>query len=155
MGSRLLPALVVAAVLLTGCGDERGATAPPADPPSDSGTAAGWSQVAIVTGTAAGGLVSTRVVPVDSQEALDAFVTQFERPELADKVVDAVSGADLPAGWVPAAAVISVGCDIPAGIVVDDRDGFAVVPEEMDRTIRECFAPMTSVAVIGVNPALL
>ena len=99
--------------------------------------------------------MSTEVVPVDTQDALDAFVGQFERSDLADRVVGAVSGASLPEGWVPAAAVIEVGCDIPPGIVVDDRDGFTVHAEQVDQTMQECFAPMTSVAVIAVDPALL
>ncbi len=155
MARRLLPALAATALLLAGCGDERGSTAPPPAVPGPPATKPGWSEIAIVTGTAAGGTVSTEVVPVDTQAALDAFVGQFERSDLADRVVGAVSGASLPDGWVPAAAVIEVGCDIPPGIVVDDRDGFTVHAEHVNQTMQECFAPMTSVAVIAVDPALL
>jgi len=156
MAPRLLAALAVTSVLVVaGCGDERGSTSRPQPSPDPAATKPGWSEIAIVTGTAAGGTVSTAVVPVDTQDALDAFVGQFERSDLADRVVGAVSGASLPVGWVPAAAVIEVGCDIPPGIVVDDRDGFRVYAEHVNQTMQECFAPMTSVAVIAVDPALL
>jgi len=150
--ARLLPALAATALLLAGCGDEGGSTAPP---PASTAPGPGWSEIAIVTGTAAGGTVSTEVVPVDTQAALDAFVGQFERSDLADRVVDAVSGASIPEGWVPAAAVIAVGCDIPPGVVVDDRDGFTVHADQVDQPTQECFAPMTSVAVIAVDRTLL
>ena len=43
-------------------------------------------------------------------------------------------GASMPEGWVPAAAVIAVGCDIPPGVVVDDRDGFTVHAEKVNQT---------------------
>ena len=158
MGRRLLLALAAAVLLLAGCGDERGSTSPPTpspDAPTTTVPGPGWSEIAIVTGTAAGGTVSTTPVPVDTQEALDAFVAQFERSDLADQVVGAVSGASIPDGWVPAAAVIAVGCDIPPGVVVDDREGFTIHAEQVNQTMQECFAPMTSVAVIAVDPALL
>jgi len=92
---------------------------------------------------------------VDTQEALDAFVGQFERSDLADKVVGAVSGADLPEGWVPVAVVISIGCDVPPGVVVDTRNGFAVRGQKVASPMKECFAAMTSVAILTVDPTVL
>lgn len=145
--------------LTAGCGDERGSTSPPAEASPSTGTPGPtgdpWAEIAIVTGTAAGGEVSTEPVRVDTQEALDAFVAQFERSDLADKVVGAVSGAELPEGWVPVAAVISIGCDVPPGVNVDTSAGLVITAQKVTKPMQECFAAMTSVVVLAVDPAAL
>jgi len=163
MGRRALGALTLLTVLIAagGCGDDRGSTAPAPSAPSStagetaSGTGQSWAEVAIVTGTAAGGEVSPEPVVVGTQEALDGFVARFERSDLADKVVEAVSGADVPEGWVPVAVVVAVGCDVPPGVVVDTRNGFAVRGQKVASPMKECFAAMTSVAILTVDPAVL
>lgn len=150
--------LLLLLALVAGCGDERGSTSPPAEPPAGTrSTPAGasWVEIAIVTGAAAGGEVSTDPVRVDTQAALDAFVAQFERSDLADKVVGAVSGADVPEGWVPVVAVVSIGCDVPPGVVVDTSSGLSVTGQKVVEPLRECFAAMTSVAVLAADPAVL
>ena len=177
MTTRALGALLVVVALAAGCGDDvPDSASDPGPASSSSSSSAGggtvapggdpWQEVAIVSGTAAGGEVSSEPVLVDTQAALDAFVGQFERSDLADKVVEAVSGAAVPEGWVPVAAVISIGCDVPPGVYVRVLDGaagaagaqavgLAVTAQKTVEPMRECFAAVTSVAVLVVDPAAL
>lgn len=156
-------ALLLVLALAAGCGDEPRSTSPRVETPAGTRTTepAGdaWVEIAIVTGTAAGGEVSNEPARVDTQAALDAFVAQFERSDLADKVLGAVSGAvsgaGMPEGWVPVAAVISIGCDVPPGVVVDTAGGLSVTGQKVAEPLPECFAAMTSVAVLAVDPAVL
>jgi hypothetical protein len=165
MRGSLLAGLALGCLLAAGCADAGDGTADdasPADPTSaatsDSKSAppsAEWTEVAIVHATAAGGSVSTNPVRVDSDEALDGFVAQFERPDLGQKVRSAVAGADIPDGHVPAAAVVALGCDVPPGVsVVTDRE-LRVVPDKVASPLKECFAPVTSVAVLTLDESLL
>jgi hypothetical protein len=165
MRGTLLAGLALGCLLAAACADPGDGTADdttPADPTSaatsDSKSAppsAEWTEVAIVHATAAGGTVSSTPVPVDSEAALDAFVAQFERPDLGEKVRSAVARADVPDGHVPAAAVVALGCDVPPGVsVVTDRE-LRVVPDKVASPLKECFAAVTSVAVLTLEESLL
>jgi hypothetical protein len=156
----LLPGLAILCALAVGCGEDRSGTAAEPSPSEVTSGPAGaeWTEVAIVHATAAGGSVSTTPVPLDTEEALAAFVAQFERSDLGEQVRAAVEGADVPDGHVPAAAVVALGCDVPPGVaVVTDRpgDGVRVVPEKVPSPLKECFAPVTSVAVLTLDASLL
>jgi hypothetical protein len=164
MRGTLLAGLALGCLLAAGCADAGDGTADDASPaeptsaatsdPTSAPPSPEWTQVAIVHATAAGGTVSAPV-RVDTEEALDAFVAQFERPDLGEKVRSAVAGADVPDGHLPAAAVVAVGCDVPPGVsVVTDRE-LRVVPHKVASPLKECFAPVTSVAVLTLDESLL
>lgn len=151
--NRSLPAaLALVLAVAVGCGEERssgaGTTAP--SPPGES-----WTEVAILTGTAAGGTVSAEPTRLDTPSALDAFVAQFQRPGLGADVRRAVESADLPEGHVPVGSVIAIGCDIPPGVDVDPAAGFSITAQKVASPLQECFAAMTSVAILTVSESAL
>ena len=166
-------ALALVLAVAVGCGEERsgdgpGATDPTPSAPSSAPTSApssdsaspspseeAWTEVAILAGTAAGGTVSTEPTRLDTPPAIEAFVAQFERRGLGADVRRSVEGADLPEGHVPVGAVISVGCDVPPGVEVDPAAGFSITAKKVASPLRECFAAITSVALLTIPEAAL
>jgi hypothetical protein len=64
--------------------------------------------------------------------------------------------ADLPRDQKLAAAVVSIGCDVPPGVTVQKlEDGVAIVPREVPSPLPECLAPVTTVALVGVDESAL
>jgi hypothetical protein len=144
----LLGTVATALVLLVGgCADAS------SDAADDGGgqTSGDPQTVAIVSETAAGGQVDPRAVPVDDEAARAKFTAQFERGSLDAKIADAVAGATVPQGYTVMAAVVAIGCDVPPGVTVTQGpDGWEVQPEAVPSPLQECFAPVTSVAVVAV-----
>ena len=167
LGPLLLAALMLCALLLSGCGasdssdvatDTSSPTTSPTTSPSMSpsptkgGTPADGQVVALVSQTAAGGTVDTNAVRLDDQSALAAFIAQFRRG-LDRKVTEAVDSATVPSGQVLIGAVVSIGCDVPPGVTVTvDPDGYVLVPQPVPSPLKECFAPVTTVAIATVTP---
>ncbi len=134
----LVPALLLVA---GGCGSDEGVTAvgDPAAP-----------EVTVVSGTAAGGEVADRVTALDDEAAIAAYADRFRGP-LAGNVERAAQAVDVPAGTRLVAAVVAVGCDVPPGVDVAGRGEDATfVPEQVRSPRRECFAPVTTVALAAV-----
>lgn len=174
---RLLSAAAPAAllaVLLAGCGtegdgdaDARGEDASPtastspgepsssADPTDAGSTSTGgvdFEEVAILHGTAEGGTTATSPVLLDSQAAVDAFASGFSGRNLAEKIRSTYDSTDIPEGTALVAATISVGCDVPPGVtVVSGQEGLQVIGKKVVSPLRECFAPVTSVALVLVD----
>jgi hypothetical protein len=152
---RLLLGTVATALVLVlaGCGDSDSDTA--SDPTGQSSTSttpsADPQTIAIVSETAAGGQVDLNAVPVDDEEARAEFAAQFERGGLEAKIADAIAGATVPEGYTVVAAVVAIGCDVPPGVTVTQQgDGWVLTPQEVPSPLQECFAPVTSVAVVAV-----
>ncbi len=156
---RLLgPALLAVLLLLAGCGDSTSDSASdPASQPSsttasDEPTEAAAPQtIAIVSQTAAGGEVDLNAVPVDDDAALQEFTAQFNKAGLEEKIATAVAGATVPEGYTVMGAVVSIGCDVPPDVSVEQGpDGWVVTPHKVPSPLQECFAPVTSVAIVAV-----
>jgi hypothetical protein len=138
---------IALALLVTGCADASSDTA------DDGGgqTSGDPQTVAIVSETGAGGKVDPRAVPVQDETARARFTAQFTHGGLDAKIAQAVAGATVPEGYTVMAAVVSVGCDVPPGVTVtQSQDGWEVQPEAVPSPLQECFAPVTSVAVVAV-----
>lgn len=174
---RLLSAAAPAAllaVLLTGCGtegdgggDARGGDASPtastsaaepsgsADPTDGGSTSTGgvdFEEVAILHGTAEGGAAETSPVLLDSQAAVDDFASGFTGRQLAEEIRSTYDSTDVPEGKELVAATISVGCDVPPGVTVTEGpEGLRVIGRKVASPMRECFAPVTSVALVLVD----
>ncbi|MCW2764825.1 MAG: hypothetical protein JWO11_784 [Nocardioides sp.] len=157
---RLLGTLLVLLVLVAGVGacsdaspdavDNPSTTAAPSDPPAEP------TEVAILSQTAAGGTVSTRAVPLPDAAAVARFTRQFEKPLLGNQVAAKVRATEVPGGQVLVGAVIAIGCDVPPGVTVSDLgDGLAIVPDKVASPMQECFAPVTSVALVLVDAGLV
>ena len=152
-GSRVAVATLTAGVLaLTGCG---GSSSDVASDPGGTATSADGipspEEVVIVDATAARGRVDLAGSRVDTPSTLADFTAQF-RGDLGDQVSAAVAGLDLSDGRTPYAAVVGLGCDVPPSVGVTKSSGEVVfVPAKVTKPLKECFAPVTTVAVAAVG----
>ena len=100
--------------------------------------------------TSAGGEVSPTAYYVDDPQEMDAYVKTFEdRDDVIAAVQQAVEDAGGTEGRI-AAATVAIGCDVPEGVSITEGDnGPEVHPDKIADPKQECFAPMTSVAIVG------
>lgn len=162
---------------LTGCGDDDAgptasdpvgttssgpATDPATDPAIDPATDFGadptkappggvtFDLVEIVSGTAGRGTVSDQAVELASDADVDAFVAAFS-DDLAADVREAAGSRTLAPGLTLYAAVVGLGCDVPPGVAVTaDGGGYRITGTKVADPIPECFAPVTSVALVAI-----
>ena len=160
----LLGPALLSVVLLAGCGDSTSDSASdPVSQPSSSSTSSSTTAsdkptealapqtIAIVSQTAAGGQVDLNAVPVDDDAALQEFTAQFDTAGLEEKIATAVAGATVPEGYTVMGAVVAIGCDVPPDVSVEQGpDGWVLRPHKVPSPLQECFAPVTSVAVVAV-----
>lgn len=127
---------------LAGCGDDNA---------SVTVTSPDYEVLAILSETAAGGTVSPTLTPVAGPAELAVFTEQFENGAFRDEIALAVADHQPREGYVVGAAVVAIGCDVPPGVsVAAADDGFAVQADKVVDPLKECFAPVTSVAVVEV-----
>lgn len=131
---------------LAGCGDDdpsRGDVQ--TDPPEPTVT-----QVDLLTGTAAGGSVtSTPTMLPDDQAVLD-YAAQFRNDTLGGDIVAAADTAEVPDGQQLAAAVVAVGCEVPTDVEGSYDSGSVQVVATLPPSDKKCLAPITSVALMLV-----
>jgi hypothetical protein len=164
---RLLGSVLPALLLVTAlgaCGDESSSDAAASDPTvvvsspggtggpddtDDSADSVDFDLVDTITVTAAGGALSEVAVPLTDDTSVQEFVSQFESDDMAAQVQVAVTDADVPDGQVLYAAVVAIGCDSPTDVsVVDTGSGLAITANKVPSPQQECFAPMTTVALV-------
>ena len=163
LGSVLPPVLLVTALVtgLVACGDEKGSDDAGTDPSSEPSVSVssptgggvsgsvGFDLVDTITVTAAGGTVSEVAVPLTDDTSVQEFVSQFESDEMTQQVQGAVAGTDVPEGQALYAAVVSIGCDSPTDVsVTDTGSGLVITAEKVPSPLQECFAAMTTVALV-------
>jgi hypothetical protein len=176
----VVPAVLLVALPLSGlsaCGDDEGGTVAddPAstasqdpsdgasddstddtsDPSDDSGAETGQEVdhelVEMITETAAGGATSPVAVPLGDDEAVQAFNQQFETDAMPTRVQDAVAATEVPDDMLLYGAVVSIGCDAPTDVTVTDSDsGLVITAMKVPHPQEECFAAMTTVALVLV-----
>jgi ABC-type glycerol-3-phosphate transport system substrate-binding protein len=150
LGSCLL-ALVL---LLAGCGESSSSEAVESPTHSPTFSDPGPSEpltVAIVSETAAGGEVDPVAVPVESDQDRQAFAAQFEQGEIVGKIGAAIGSATIPDAYEVVGAVVAIGCDVPTDVTATQGpDGWTLEPVMPSKTMQECFAPVTSVALVAV-----
>ena len=170
----LLLTAALATAALSGCagdgGDTRAedaasgtASASPSDVPSaapsgapSTGGAVDFTEVAMLSETAAGGEVEHRATVLDDATAVNGFAAQFETGAMSDELTTAVREADVAEGQELAAAVVSIGCDVPPGVTVQKLEGgVAILPLKVKSPLKECFAPVTTVALVAVDESAL
>ncbi len=154
---RALGTLLLATLLLAGCGDDSGDEAEEPAPSSQSSTpeptfpngqsGQGWHLVEIVHATAVDGGVSTTPTPITNQQEVADFSAQFSRPAMQEEIERVVRGNAPADGFQLVAAVIAIGCDVPPGVTYVDGE---IKPLKVLDPHLECFAPVTSVAILAV-----
>jgi hypothetical protein len=156
--------VVLLTAVLAGCGDSTSDSASDSSPGPTRPTATASSMptvdpsegleaqtIAIVSQTAVGGHVDLNAVPLADDAARQEFVAQFNRPGMGRKIAKAVASATVPDGYTVMGAVVMVGCDVPPGVLVtQSSDGWVVTPEPVVSPLKECFAAVTSVAIVAV-----
>jgi len=167
----LLLTLALAAPVLAGCADDgrdldaedrTSPTPPPSDsasssPPGPStGEAVDFTEVALLSLTAGGGKVDYRATVLADTRAAKRFAAEFRHEALGNRLATAMRKTDLPRDQRLAAAVVSIGCDVPPGVTVQKLDdGVAIVPREVPSPLPECLAPVTTVALVAVDESAL
>jgi hypothetical protein len=167
----VVPAVLLVALPLAGlsaCGDDEGGTATddpaptasqdPSDSSDDGQGETGETSASVdvelvemITETAAGGATSPVAVPLGDEEAVAAFNQQFETDAMPARVQDAVAATEVPDGMLLYGAVVSIGCDTPTDVTVTDSgSGLVVTAQAVPSPMQECFAPMTTVALVLV-----
>jgi len=138
------------AAALAACGGEPADRAD--DPATQVRTTPGEPQVVtIVSGTAADGEVVAEATLIEDDRALDRYLRQFTSPSFVGDLQDAVDTVDPAADRVVGLAVIAIGCDVPpSAMVSEDQGEFVVLPGKVVDPHYECFAPVTSVAVLDL-----
>jgi len=164
----VLPAamlVVLAATALAGCGDDdsssvakdpatTGSTASTGSQPTGSPSAdpSGYQLVDLITVTAAGGTASGTAAPLSDDSSVQEFVSQFTNDDLVRQVEDSVAKTAVPDGQALYAAVIAVGCDSPTAVNVDVAgSAVTITAQKVPSPKPECFAPMTTVALVLVD----
>jgi hypothetical protein len=157
----VLPAVVLAGALagtLAGCGGDQTGTvtddpAPTVSSSATSGTGdeVEFELVDMITETAAGGAAAEAAVPLSDDLAVQQFTSQFETDTMTTRIQDAVDKTDVPADMLLYGAVVAIGCDSPTDVNVTSSDqGLAITAQEVPSPMPECFAPMTTVALVLV-----
>lgn len=159
----LLPALVGSLVLLaTACGSDEASTA--SDPASGevSSTSSGSesspgdpgdalvepSLEGLIALTAAGGEVTTTPTPVDTVEQQAAYLADFDQ-RMSGRLRAAVLTLSVPPGATLTATVVAVGCESPETVdITRTDDGWTVVAPPTKGPEVQCFAPITTVALV-------
>ncbi|MCY7396458.1 MAG: hypothetical protein LH468_09970 [Nocardioides sp.] len=124
------------------------ATAGSDGPPDPSVGTVESDEVTMLSETAAGGEVSTVGVELSDQAAVASF-GELLTPRLVNRVARVVARTDPPVGSTRYGAVVAIGCDVPPGVVVSrDDTGVLITAAKVTAPAQECFAPVTSVALV-------
>jgi hypothetical protein len=141
---RLLGPLA-ALLLLAACGSGSEPGSAPATPTSQPDAGFVVSD-RLVSQTAGGGAVGERATPLPDAAAVARF-TDGLRPALAAKVQAAVRQTPVGRGQRLLGQIVAVGCDVPPGVTVE-RDPLRAVAQPAASAKPECFAPITTVALV-------
>lgn len=159
LGPPFLITTLLAALLatgLSGCGTEEVA---PDGAPSRTSPDLGhvmYTQVRLVSQSAAGGMVDRHPTVLDDAQAVERFAAQFRTDAMRDEVKAKAVRIDVPDGHTLVGAVVALGCDVPSGIGVDgEGDSLEIVPTKPATTHPECLVAVTTVALVIVDSALL
>jgi len=95
--------------------------------------------------------VDPNAVRLDVPGERREFVAQFAGTGMDRKIAQAVASAAVPSGFALMGAVVSIGCDVPPGVSVTmSPDGYVITAQQVVSPMQECFAPVTTVAIVAV-----
>jgi hypothetical protein len=143
---------LLGSLALAGCGDEKAGGEADDEPRGP----VGFELVEMVTETAVGGTVSPDAVPLADVSAVQQFSSQFDDDRMETALVQLVDGLEVPDDQAAYAAVVAIGCAVPTEVTVTSTDS-GIVVEAVKPSLKpeECFAPMTSVAVVLVDESVV
>ncbi|WP_459985430.1 hypothetical protein, partial [Nocardioides sp. AN3] len=141
-------------LLLVACGSGSSLGDGPGDAPRSPRTQPDTGFVVseqLVSQTGGGGTVADRATALQDAAAV-ADLTHGLSAELAAKVEAAASATSVASGEELYGQVVSIGCDVPPGVTVE-RDPVVVHPDPVASPLPECFAPVTTVALVVLDAA--
>lgn len=134
---------------------ESASASEPTSAPPDGGLI-GVGDVRIIHQTNAGGRTTDQAMVLRSQADVNAFVSGFDGGRLAHGVQKAYDEQSLNAGTVLLASVVAIGCDVPRDATVTRKGETVVItPQKLPTGTKQCFAPVTSVALVEVDKSTL
>lgn len=160
---------IVTALLLAGCGSDPDGGVPadetasdPAGPAATSTPSPSQTQtdgdaeepvdyevLALVDETAVGGRTSPMLSWVDAPNELETFVAQFRSEAFGEEIRTAADTSYDGQLW---AAVVSVGCDVPPDVYVEEGEaGYLITPGKVVDPLPECLAAVTTVALVAIE----
>lgn len=162
----ILGALLALTLLLTGCGDDAGSGDEADDPaptqssssPAEDDPAPGgqvdFTEIAMVSESNVGGEVSEMATVLDSDAAVAEFSAQFDDERMGQRLSAEVAKADVPEGQTLVGAVVSMACDPPAEVFVEQGlAGGVTVSAGKVPNDKQCLVPVTTVALVAVDAA--
>lgn len=106
--------------------------------------------------TGAGGKVDPEAVARGDEVAVQEFSKQFQTEAMQARLLGIVDTIKVPEGEALYAAVVAIGCETPSGVVVTSTDtGLSIEAKPSPSAPKECFAPMTSVALVLVDEEIV
>jgi hypothetical protein len=166
----LIPLALAASLVLGGCGDDADEVAddPTTSDISPSGSASGtptdapadgevdFTEIALVSESAVDGESASEPVVLDTEQARADFAARFTGDRMGQAIDDAVAGADVPDGQTLVGAVVSIGCVAPDEVFVEETArGLEITAGKVAGTKQQCFAPVTTVALVAVDSSLV
>lgn len=106
--------------------------------------------VDILSETDGGGSPAESATPISTKAEADTFVTTFSEDLAAD--VERVLTRARDDGRTVYAQVVGTGCDTPTDVTVTEADGRVfITAQKVPGPEVQCFAPVTSVAVVAIT----
>lgn len=104
----------------------------------------------VVALSAAGGTTDTILTPVALPDDATAYAAQFE-PSARGPLRAAIDDAQAPAGLELQAAVVAVGCDEPADVLLNGGGSLGWMAQAVpSKTTVQCLVPVTFVVLAAV-----
>jgi hypothetical protein len=152
MRRRLGTLVLVGAVLLGGCGDEE----PSGEADDEPRGRIGFTLVEMISETAVGGMVSPGGVALSDESAVLQFSGQFEDDRMQVRLSQEFADLVVPEDQAAYAAVVDIGCTPPPDVVVTSTDtGILIEGTKSTEKPVECFAPVTTVAIVLVDESVV
>ena len=114
-----------------------------------------FALVAVVSQSLVGGAVFRKAAAVDTEEQLAAFAGQFEDDRMGQALQRAVAGSGVPDEKTLLGAVVAIGCAPPVDVHVAKSEAGLIITAEKVETKIECLVPVTSVALVAVDDAVV
>lgn len=151
---RALGVLVLLGTLvLAACGDDKSGGGEADEEPRGS---VDFQLVEMVSETAVGGMVSPGAVALADVAAVRQFAGQFDDDRIETRLVQVFDSLEVPDDKAAYAAVVAIGCEAPSEVKVTSTDtGILIEPVKTTGKPVECFAPVTSVAVVLVDESVV
>ena len=152
---RVLGVLVVlTGLVLTSCGDDTGGGRGEAD--KEPRGPVDFTLAQIVHETAVGGLVDAGAVALTDVTAVQQFAGQFDDDRMTTRLIQTFDDLKVPEHQAAYAAIVAVGCEVPTDVTVTSTDtGILIEAVKSGEKPVECFAPVTSVAIVYVDESVV